>query len=173
MKKSVLIKRNLENFLKNRAFSIYGYPNYAIIIKNKKDLVMFFYPHGELHFEIEGKFQIIKGTGPWNVESIVKSADDVSKIHNELYGTKWCVLAIIHGQPIHTPDAAQLLVETVIQDKKNGRIASALVLDESDNPNFGRHHIAQIYKEAGEKFDFFNDINNAKKWLYNQLNACE
>ena len=134
---------------------------------------MTFYPHGELHFKVESNIQIIKGTGPWNLESIIKSANDVSKIHDELYGTKWCVLVIIHGQPIHTPEAAQLLVEAVIQDKKNGRVASALVLDESDNPDFGRQHIAEVYREAEEHFEFFNDIEIAKKWLNNQLNASK
>ena len=130
---------------------------------------MAFHPHGDLHFTVEGNLQIIMGTGPWNLESIKKSANDAAKAHAELYGTKWCVLAIIHGQPIHTPDAEKLLVEAVKKDKKNGRIASALILDESDNPDFGRHHITGIYREAGEYFEFFSDINSARKWLGDQL----
>ena len=53
-----------------------------------------FLPHGSLHFYIEDNIQIIKGAGPWNLESIKISEKDVAKIHNKLYGKKWCVLAI-------------------------------------------------------------------------------
>ncbi|MBI9097675.1 MAG: hypothetical protein JEY91_04320 [Spirochaetaceae bacterium] len=126
-------------------------------------------PHGELHFEIEKHLLIIEKTGPFNLESMIQAEEDVSKIQKGLYKSRWCVLVIIHGQPIHTPDAAKLLIEGIKNDRRNGRIASALVITDSENPIINRHHISEIYMSSGENFEFFSDINTAKKWLNDQL----
>lgn len=130
---------------------------------------MAFHSHGNFTFKVENRLMIIEGKGPWNLEAINRSAEDASKCHKELYGAKWGVLAIIHGDPIHTPPAAALLTDLVKVDIKNGRTASALILDDSNHPVFGRHHISQIYRDAGETFDFFHNIAEAKTWLENQL----
>ena len=130
---------------------------------------MSFYTHGDLSFKVEGNIMLIEGERPWNLEAINSSADNARTCHEQLYGKPWGVLAIIHGDPIHTPDAAKLLTEIVIRDKQNGRTASALVLDEDHHPDFGKFHIGEIYGNAGETFEFFNDINSARKWLNEKL----
>ena len=79
---------------------------------------MAFLSHGEYLFSIEGNLLIIEGYGPWNLEAIINSSDDSEDMHKKLYGTRWGVLAIIHGDPIHTPDAAELLADLVKKDKK-------------------------------------------------------
>jgi len=131
---------------------------------------MAFTSHGDFNFTTEDNLLIIEGTGPWNMEAILSSAEEACDCHKKLYGKPWGALAIIHGDPIHTPDAAQLLTDIVIKDKQNGRIASALVLDKSNHPDFGRHHITDIYNNAGELFDFFETVQEAKKWLRDQFN---
>ncbi|MBB6481184.1 hypothetical protein [Spirochaeta isovalerica] len=128
-----------------------------------------FYPHGELHFSVEGNLMIMTGTGPWNMESIIKSGDDATRSHKKLYGLKWGLLALLNGQAIHTPDAANVLIEAVKKDKKNGRTASALVLYDSGSADFGKHHISEIYRKAGETFRFFDNEESARKWLSAQL----
>ena len=130
---------------------------------------MSFSSHGELTFKVEDNIMIVEGRGPWNLEAINLSSEDARLSHDQLYGKKWGVLAIIHGDPIHTPDAAQLLTEIVINDKKNGRVASALVLDADHHPEFGKFHIGEIYGNAKETFEFFKDIESARIWLFNQL----
>lgn len=112
---------------------------------------------------------IITGTGPWNFESIIGSKNDAMRSHERLYNTRWGVLALLHGQPIHTPDAAEVLVEAVKRDKENGRKASALVLYDSESSIFGKYHIAEIYSKAGETFQFFDNEGSARAWLTEQL----
>ncbi|MBN2659610.1 MAG: hypothetical protein JXR86_21305 [Spirochaetales bacterium] len=128
-----------------------------------------FYPHGELHFDVEDNLMIMTGTGPWNMESIIQSGEDATKSHLKLYGSRWGLLALLSGQAVHTPDAAEVLVEAVKKDKENGRTASALVLFDRENSDFNRHHISEIYRKAGETFRFFNDEESAREWLADQL----
>ncbi len=138
--------------------------NIMTIIKNKR-----FPPHGEFHFRIEENLLILYTIGPWNIESIIEMTENLPEIRNKINGIKWGVLAIITGQPLHTPDASKLASEILFKNNKNGLIASAMILDESNNPEFGKLHIANIYKKTGGLFEFFTDEIPAKNWLNDQL----
>ena len=98
-----------------------------------------FFSHGDFSFKVEGNIFIIEAVGPWNVDALLNSRPDVSLVHKKLYGKKWGVLAIIHGEPIHTPAAAKMVTEIIVNDKKNGRVASAIILDESKTASLANH----------------------------------
>lgn len=130
---------------------------------------MAFKSHGTLSFIIEDDILIIEGTGPWNHEAIIESADAARPCHEALIGKPWGVLALIHGQPFHTPEAAELLSEIVRKDKACGRVASALLLDESSNPELGSLHIMKIYGDSGETARAFSNREEAILWLKDQI----
>lgn len=77
--------------------------------------------HGNLKGSVEGNLLVIEGSGPWNAEAFLTTQSDFDALHKQLYGTKWAVLMIIHGDPIHTPEAAEILFRAVQNDKKIGR----------------------------------------------------
>ncbi len=128
-----------------------------------------FEDHGTLDIEADGQILIIEGTGPWNLESLDKSGSVALPVVQPLLGKPWGVLAILHGQVIYVPDAADALVDIVREDKRKGRVASAIILTGSDSPNFSENHISEIYTRAGEEFAFFDNQEAAKNWLLKKL----
>ena len=130
-----------------------------------------FASHGELSITRDGQIMVIEGSGPWNLESLERSGEIALPIQNALKGTAWGVIAIIHGEPVHVPEAAQQLVQYVKNDIKNGRVGSALLVGNSNSPNFAENHIADIYRRAGETFEFFDDLESAKSWVLARIAA--
>jgi hypothetical protein len=74
--------------------------------------------HGTLEFQLEDDILIIEGRGPWNREAMLLSSENADIVKKQRTKDKWGVIAILNGDPIHTPDAAQLLVEYIKYDKK-------------------------------------------------------
>lgn len=131
-----------------------------------------FAEHGTFKIWQEGQFMMIEGSGPWNLQSLEASAKEAQTAQNTLYGKPWGAIAIIHEQPIHVPDAAKLLVEFVKRDIKNGRVGSALLVDECDSPQFAKNHISDIYDRAGEIYEFFDDLGSARAWLQSRIDTA-
>ncbi|WP_281560347.1 hypothetical protein [Thalassomonas sp. RHCl1] len=134
---------------------------------------MKFIPHGKLSASIENNIFIIDGTGPWNKEALEQASREFSALHQQLYGTKWGVLVLTHGDPIHTPDASHLLIDAIKTDKRHGRISTALVVKDCDDVKFAKIHIRDIYHKAGENLQFFENEQSAKHWLQTQLSAAQ
>lgn len=129
--------------------------------------------HGSLSLSLEGNILVLEGEGPWNIESLLKSGEDVVPLAKQLYGKPWGVVCTILGEPIHVPDAAQMLVEIVRSDREKGRVASALLVDNCNAPKFARNHIGEIYSQAGEVFEFFTDEQEAKRWVKQKIAEAE
>jgi len=131
---------------------------------------MTFEKHGELEFSIRNEnILVVKGTGPWNKEVFTSLTDEQVSITQSLFDKKWGVLSIIDGDPIHTPEASQFLTELVRNDKARGRIASAIIIKDSNSPLIGQIHIEDIYKQAGEQVKCFNNEELAINWLTAKL----
>lgn len=121
--------------------------------------------HGTLHFTLEENILIIDGRGPWNKEALLLSVANANAVQQNRSGDKWAVLVNVTGDPLHTPDAEELLVEYIKYDKQHGRVATALILTNSTSPELGKRHIADLYNRAGEQYQFFNNSAEAKSWL--------
>ena len=125
--------------------------------------------HGILNFRLEDNILIIEGTGPWNREALLLSSDTAGLVQKQRIKKKWGVIAIFNGDPIYTPDAADLLIEYVTYDKLQGRVATAVILNCSSSPELGQKHIGKICKQAGEQCQFFENLCDAKIWIKQQL----
>lgn len=91
--------------------------------------------HGIFSLNLDCNILTVEGYGPWNKEAMKISfanAELMLKIRGKV---KWGIIAIIHGDPLHTPDAAELLVGQIKEDKRHGRIATAFILIHSTAPN--------------------------------------
>lgn len=128
-----------------------------------------FEEHGTLDIKVQGQILHIEGTGPWNLESLQKSGRVAKPIVAPLLGKPWAVLVVLHGQAIYVPDASAALVDVVVEDKRLGRVASALIVTDCDSPHFSQLHISEIYNRAGEDFAFFENEESAREWLASKL----
>ena len=128
-----------------------------------------FQAHGSLDVKVEGRLLIIEGAGPWNAESLNESGSSAKALVENLYGKPWGVIATIHGEPIYVPEAAEQLTNIVKQEKHKGRVASALLVEESESPRFAKNHIGEIYRQAGENFAFFTDMDEARSWVLDKI----
>lgn len=129
----------------------------------------FFEVHGTIGLSLEDRILTIEGDGPWNIESVYVSDEKVKPFTEKLAGKPWAVMVILGGEPIHVPEATELLIKIVKQDKKNGRVATAVILNQSNSPEFGKRHIGKIYSSAGEPYEFFDDEKTALAWLHSRL----
>ena len=101
----------------------------------------------------------------------MRSGPDAEPVKQQLIGKPWAVIAIIYGEPIHVPDAAAFLIDVVKNDILNGRAGSALMVSECASPDFAVNHIADIYRKAGEVFEFFDNFDKAHAWATARLKA--
>jgi hypothetical protein len=132
-----------------------------------------FSAHGTLQLSLDGPILVVEGSGPWNVESLNHSAIIAKPFAQQLKGKHWGVIAILHGQAVYVPEAAAGLTAVVKRDRLNGRVASAVMLDDCESPEFSKEHIANIYREAGEPFQFFSQYGDAKKWLLETIKQAQ
>ena len=103
------------------------------------------------------------------MESIIESGKRVIPLLEVLAGDPWGALVILHGEPIYVPDAAEYLSKSIKNQKKQGRVATAVIVDESDSPEFAKRHLSEIYDKGGEIFRFFADRGEAKWWLIQRI----
>lgn len=132
-----------------------------------------FSAHGTLQLSLDGLILVVEGSGPWNVESLSDSGTIAKPLARQLQGKHWGVIAILHGQAVYVPEAAAELTAVVKQNRLNGRVASALMVDDCESPEFTKQHIANIYREAGEPFKFFSQYSDAKEWLLENIKQAQ
>lgn len=122
-----------------------------------------FNSHGTLIINREDNIVILDGVGPWNEESVLSAREFFSKLHQEMRNDVWGLIAILRGESVHTPEASEQLIESIKKDKRNGRFCSALVLSDAEFPQMAKIHITNIYKAAGETYEIFDSLIEAKK----------
>ena len=45
-----------------------------------------------------------------------------------------------------------------------------VLVDNCESPEFTKEHLSDIYRNAGEQFEFFSDYEIAKSWVLEKLN---
>lgn len=125
--------------------------------------------HGTVKLDIADSILLVEGVGPWNKESVIQGDKTVEPLIRQLSGKPWAVLVTLYGEPIYVPEAAQILTRSIKTQKKQGRVASAVIVAESKSPEFAKSHLSQIYHNAGETVRFFSDSEQAKWWLIQQI----
>lgn len=126
--------------------------------------------HGSVDLDVIDNILIVEGYGPWNLESVTESGVRVLPLIETLsLAGPWGALVILHGDPIYVPDAAQFLAESIRQQRIQGRVATALMVEESNSPEFAKRHLASLLEQAGETFRFFPNKEQAKWWLVQKI----
>ncbi len=129
-----------------------------------------FEAHGSVELRRHGRILEVEGTGPWNLESLSQSGQQAIPLLDQLSGSPWAVMVVLHGECIYVHDAAKRLSNIIREEKSLGRMATAILVNDCHSPNFAKSHLSQIYTAGGETFEFFDDIDLARHWLTRQLN---
>lgn len=129
--------------------------------------------HGSLDLRIQDRILYIEGRGPWNLEAVKEAHKQSRPLIDSLKGSPWASLIILHGDPIYVPDAASYLVKTIRSERKKGSVASAILVGESNSPEFAKRHLSELHDKAGDRFRFFSDQNEAAWWLVQQITAAQ
>ena len=82
------------------------------------------------------------------------------------------VIIVIHGEPVHVPDAEEKLVELVKHDMQNGRCGSALLLTNCSAPSFALTHFGKIYRAADEEFTVCDSFEECEKWVQSRIDSA-
>ena len=125
--------------------------------------------HGIFRLKLDSNILTVEGYGPWNKEAMKISFANARLMLKLREKDKWGIIAVIHGEPVHTPDAAELLVEQIKEEKRHGRIATAFILSHSTSPEFGKQHLSDLRAKADDTFEFFNNVTDADIWMKSKL----
>ncbi|MGS2720660.1 hypothetical protein [Paraglaciecola aestuariivivens] len=132
-----------------------------------------FTEHGSISCHIQDSILFIEGDGPWNLEALEHANYTYQKLMGSLHGSIWGKVVVLKGDPIYVPDAASYLVEAIKQDRKQGCIAAAIIVSESNSPEFAKRHLSDIHTRAKDSFRFFADKQEATWWLVQKLSSAQ
>jgi len=125
--------------------------------------------HGEMQIEVEGSLLIIEGRGPWNLNAIDICVVENDKKVSDLYGNPWGVLFTAKGDALMVPEARIKLIEIIKKERQKGRVATALVIEQSSVPLMVEAQLKDIYTTAGDEYCHFQCKIEARHWLHQQV----
>ena len=125
--------------------------------------------HGEFDVSVDGQILISRVFGPWNFEAVEAYGIEVNKKIQLLAGKPWGLLAVIGGEPFHSPKSIEELIHIVRSHRKLGRCGTALVLVDVESPILVKLILSQIYVKAEEPFYFAADETSAIVWLNDKI----
>jgi hypothetical protein len=129
--------------------------------------------HGSLELHIQDRILFIEGCGPWNLESVKEANKRFSSVVESLYGSPWGSLVVLHGDPIYVPDAANQIIKTIKNERKMGCVANAIIVSESNSPEFAKRHLSELHTKAGDTFRFFSNREEAAWWLVQKITSAQ
>ncbi|WP_339726077.1 hypothetical protein [uncultured Paraglaciecola sp.] len=129
--------------------------------------------HGKLELDILDRILVIEGCGPWNLEAVKEAYSRFKPLVESLYGGPWGSLVELRGDPIYVPDAANFIVKTIKHERTMGNVASAILVSESNSPEFAKRHLSELHSKAGDTFRFFSDREEATWWLLQKITSAQ
>lgn len=126
---------------------------------------MIFMEHGLFEVKIEDKLLLVDATGPFNEELLIQYEKALESCIQTLEVSEWNQIITLHQLSLFTPEAEQVLTNTVINRSSRGLMACAIVLIDAEGESLIKTQMSRCYNRAGVKYYFTTSIHNAKKWL--------
>ena len=126
---------------------------------------MVFMEHGLFEVKIEGKLLLVDATGPFNKELLIQYEKALETCIHTLEISEWNQVIILHQLSLFTPEAEQVLTNTVINRRSRGLIACAIVLINVEGESLIKTQMSRCYDRARVKHNFTTSIYEANKWL--------
>ena len=128
-----------------------------------------FSKHGTFKVEVNSnsKSLFVRAAGPFNEELVQEYSNAVQIAVSQLSLFKqWTQLVVLDKESLYTPAAEQLLIKSLAYRKIQGLIASAVVLMPTvEGKSLITQQMTGVYEKSGIKFEFFDEISDAEKWL--------
>lgn len=130
--------------------------------------------HGYYDIYVKGQTLFIEAYGPWNLEA-AKDFDSLvrEKVTAHLKGSRWAMIANLHGQGLYTPESIPIL-----QELHNWRIESglrhiAIIHDsrETDGAGITKTQFNQVYEADRHNTcieRYFKFLTEAEEWLQSE-----
>lgn len=134
---------------------------------------MNFKEHGLFEVKVEGDLLLVDATGPFNEELLIKYENALESCIQRLEVSTWNQVITLHQLSLFTPEAEQLLTNTVINRRSRGLIACAIVLSNVEGESLIKAQMSRCYTRAGVKHVFISSIHDANKWLATYENSAE
>lgn len=132
-----------------------------------------FLEHGSLSLHVQDSILLIEGCGPWNLEAVKEAYNRFIPLVETLYGNPWGALVVMRGDPIYVPDAANYIIKKIKSERMKGCVASAILVGESNSPEFAKRHLSEIHNKAGDTYRFFSKKEEAVWWLVQKITSAE
>jgi hypothetical protein len=129
--------------------------------------------HGSMDLHIRDRILYVEGSGPWNLEAVTEAYNRFKPLLESLYGGPWGALVVLHGDPIYVPDAAKYLIKAIKNERKKGSVGCAILVGESNSPEFAKRHLSEIHTKAGDIFRFFSNKEEAAWWLLQKITSAQ
>jgi len=121
--------------------------------------------HGVFEVRIEGNLLLVDATGPFNEELIIQYERALEACIHTLEVSQWNQVITLHQLSLFTPEAEQILTNTVINRKSRGLKACAIVLMNVEGESLIKNQMSRCYDHARVKHKFTTSIHDANKWL--------
>jgi len=127
--------------------------------------LMIFMEHGVFEVRIEGNLLLVDATGPFNEELIIQYERALEACIHTLEVSQWNQVITLHQLSLFTPEAEQILTNTVINRKSRGLKACAIVLMNVEGESLIKNQMSRCYDHASVKHNYTTSIHDANKWL--------
>lgn len=114
-----------------------------------------------------------EGCGPWNLEAVKEAYHRFRPFVETLYGSPWGALLIFRGDSVYVPDAANYLMKIFKSERKKGCVASALLVGESNSPEFAKRQLRELHTKTGDTYHFLSNQEEAVWWLLQKITSMQ
>jgi len=121
--------------------------------------------HGLFEVKIEGKLLLVDATGPFNKELLIQYEKALDTCIRTLEVSEWNQVITLHQLSLFTPEAEQVLTNTVINRRSRGLIACAIVLMNVEGESLIKTQMSRCYDHARVKHNYTASIHDANKWF--------
>lgn len=126
---------------------------------------MQFTSHGVFSVKAEKQRLYVDATGPFNEELALEYKHALNACVDALQGTVWDQVIVLHKLSLMTPDAEQVLKQTLLERKSKGLRASAVIIEQGDGRNLVAQQFKRAYDFADIQSEFFENELDAISWL--------
>lgn len=126
---------------------------------------MHFTEHGIFDVSIEGNTLLVDATGPFNEQLVIRYEKAIEACIKQIEGATWNQIITLRQLSIFTPEAEEMLTQTLIDRRSRGLHTSIVVLLEVEAESLIKLQMGRCYKRAGVKFEFTQSTHHARKLI--------
>ena len=126
---------------------------------------MKFIKPGVFEIETEAQLLLVDATGPFNDEVLKHYNKALEACIQQLEDSHWNQIITLHKISLFTPEAENILTQTLIKRRSKGLLAGYLILEDVDFKSLIKGQLSRCYSKAGVEYHFLDSTSEAKKRL--------